>query len=106
MTAILKEEPPELSTSGRNVPPSLQRIVDHCLEKSPELRFQTAKDLAFALSALSGSGTAPALPSVEGRRRRRWVPWAAIAAIATTVLLGAYLVVKRPAPAERMQFAI
>jgi Tol biopolymer transport system component len=106
MTAILKEEPPELSTSGRNVPPSLQRIVDHCLEKRPDLRFQSAKDLAFALSALSGSGTAPLLPAGEARRRRPWVPWAAIATVAVAGLLVAYMLIKRPRPAERMQFAI
>jgi eukaryotic-like serine/threonine-protein kinase len=49
MTAILKEEPPELSGSGRNIPPALDRIVRHCLEKSPEQRFGSAQDIAFAL---------------------------------------------------------
>jgi len=106
MTAILKEEPPELSTSGKNVPPALQRIVDHCLEKSPELRFQSAKDLAFALGALSESGTTSSLPSVEAPGRRRWAPWAAIATVAAAGLLMAYIAVNRPPPAERMQFAI
>jgi eukaryotic-like serine/threonine-protein kinase len=107
MAAILKEEPPELSTSGKNVPPSLQRIADHCLEKSPELRFQSAKDLAFALGALSGSGTAPNLPpALEAPRQRRWMPWAAIAAVAAAGLFALYLVMERPAPAGRMQFAI
>jgi eukaryotic-like serine/threonine-protein kinase len=106
MTAILKEEPPELSTSGRNVPPPLQRIVDHCLEKSPDRRFQSARDLAFALSTLSGSGTAPMQPPVEAPRRREWMPWAAIATVAAAALLVAYLFTRQPAPAERMQFAI
>jgi eukaryotic-like serine/threonine-protein kinase len=107
MAAILNEEPPEVSTSGRNVPPSLQRIADHCLEKSPELRFQSAKDLAFALSALSGSGTASGLPAVEAPRQRRWLPWATIAAVGVAAgLFVAYVVVKEPTPAEQMQFAI
>jgi eukaryotic-like serine/threonine-protein kinase len=108
MAAILKEEPPEVSASGKNVPPSLQRIADHCLEKSPELRFQSAKDLAFALSALSGSGTASNLSAVAAPRQRRWLPWAAIAAAAVVAagLLFAYLFVMQPAPAEQMQFAI
>lgn len=107
IAAILKEEPPELSAPGKNVPPSLQRIVDHCLEKSPDLRFQSAKDLAFALSALSGSGTASSLLSVEAPRRRRWVPWAVIAAVvAAAGLFTLYRVMERPAPAGRMQFAI
>ena len=59
MSAILKEDPPELSETGRNVPPALARIVNHCLEKSPAQRFQSASDVAFALEALTDvSGTA------------------------------------------------
>ena len=49
IAAILKEEPPELTQSGRNVSPALDHIVRHCLEKDRENRFQTAKDVAFAL---------------------------------------------------------
>jgi len=55
MTAILKEEPPESTGSGRHLPPALVRIVARCLEKMPERRFQSASDLAFALEA--GSST-------------------------------------------------
>jgi serine/threonine protein kinase len=53
MSAILKEETPELSESARNVPPGLERIVRHCLEKNPTQRFQSAGDLAFGLEARS-----------------------------------------------------
>lgn len=53
MSAILKEEPAELSETARNVPPALERIVRHCLEKNPAQRFQSAGDLAFNLEALS-----------------------------------------------------
>src|SRR5436190_14529559 len=55
MSAILKEDPPELSQTNQNVAPALERVVDHCLEKNPQGRFQSARDLAFALEALSGS---------------------------------------------------
>ncbi len=55
MSAILKEEPAELSETARNVPPALERIVRHCLEKNPALRFQSAGDLAFNLEALTES---------------------------------------------------
>ena len=72
MNAILKEEPPELSTAGLKVPPGLERVVRHCLEKSPEERFQSARDLAFALEALSGfSGPAAAVAGPVGTARRR-----------------------------------
>ncbi len=60
LTAILKEAPPELGSAQHPMPPTLERIVRRCLEKAPEERFQSARDLAFdleALSALSGPGT-------------------------------------------------
>ena len=64
MTAVLKEDPPELSDPGHKVSPALERIVRRCLEKNPEQRFQSARDLSFALSALSGTDT-----SGDGARR-------------------------------------
>jgi serine/threonine protein kinase len=54
MTAILKEDPPELSLTGKPIPPALERIVRRCLEKKPLQRFQSARDLAFNLEGLSG----------------------------------------------------
>jgi TolB-like protein/Flp pilus assembly protein TadD len=55
IAAILKEEPPELTQSGRNISPALDHIVKHCLEKDRDNRFQTAKDVAFNLSEQSSS---------------------------------------------------
>jgi serine/threonine protein kinase len=57
MSAILKEEPPELSEVARNVPPALERIVRHCLEKNPAQRFRSAGDVAFSLEALTEVST-------------------------------------------------
>ena len=57
MSAILKEEPPELTEAARNVPPALERIVRHCLEKNPAQRFQSASDVAFSLEALTEIST-------------------------------------------------
>ncbi len=54
MTAILKEDPPEVSASNPRVTPALDAVVRRCLEKNPEQRFQSARDLAFSLDALSG----------------------------------------------------
>ena len=52
MAAILKDDAPELSGSGRDLPRDLERLIRHCLEKNPEERFQSARDLAFALRSI------------------------------------------------------
>ena len=57
MMAILREDPLEGSAAGKSLPPELEEIVDHCLEKSPEERFQSARDLAFALRVAEGRGS-------------------------------------------------
>jgi Tol biopolymer transport system component len=57
MSAILKEDPPDLTETNRNVSPALERIVGHCLEKNPAERFQSARDVAFNLEALSDIST-------------------------------------------------
>ena len=49
-SAILKEDPADLLAGNRKIPPSFDRIVRHCLEKNPEERFQSARDLAFHLA--------------------------------------------------------
>jgi serine/threonine protein kinase/Tol biopolymer transport system component len=75
LAAILKEDPPDLSSSGVVVPPALDRIIRRCLEKNPDERFQSARDLAFAIEAVEGSSPATtlsgAVPAIEPRRRGR-----------------------------------
>ena len=67
MSSILKEDPPELSETNRNVSPALERIVQHCLEKNPESRFHSASDIAFDLEHLSGlSGSAARVAAGSG----------------------------------------
>jgi eukaryotic-like serine/threonine-protein kinase len=70
MSSILKEDPPELSETNRNVSPALERIVQHCLEKNPESRFHSASDIAFDLEHLSGlSGSTARLATAEAAVR-------------------------------------
>ena len=52
MTAVLLENPPEIDLEQARVPESILQIVRHCLEKEPENRFQSSRDLAFALETL------------------------------------------------------
>jgi eukaryotic-like serine/threonine-protein kinase len=69
MNAILKEDPPSLSESGRHIPPTVERIVAHCLEKNPAERFQSARDLAFDLGVASeASGRAIDLGPTSSRK--------------------------------------
>jgi Tol biopolymer transport system component len=108
MTAILKQDPPGIAEANRPVPPGLVRVVWHCLEKSPEQRFQSASDLAFDFEALSGiSGDSPStrlppagLPTWYKRRD----PWAWMVAgfflIGLLALLPLAIAHLRQAPVE------
>jgi Tol biopolymer transport system component len=66
MSAILKEDPPDLAETNRNVSPALERIVQHCLEKNPESRFHSASDIAFDLEHLSGLSGSTARVATTG----------------------------------------
>ncbi len=93
-SAILREEPPELSEATRNLPPGVEHIIRHCLEKNPAERFQSARDLAFDLERLSSiSGSTSAVRAVEeSRTRSLWKPLLAgallLALVAATFMAG------------------
>ena len=103
LSAILKHDPPLLNVTDAAIPPQLASVVQHCLEKERDQRFQSARDLSFALSRLNGTSasgvTVPAAgrPSAWGRRLigvaapaatarpswlRRLLPIAAVALVA------------------------
>jgi serine/threonine protein kinase/Tol biopolymer transport system component len=92
MTAILREDPPELTDS---VPVGLRQIVHRCLDKKPEERFQSARDLAFALRSLSSSTGAAKI--VAGPvSRHRWLLGAVIAIPTALAVVFAVLWFTRP----------
>jgi len=88
MTAILKEDAPELTAGRADLPQILDTIVRHCLERNPAERFQSARDLVFNLQSLAhatGSGSAAAVKSAGPRARFTWregLAWALVAAFA------------------------
>ena len=53
LTAILMHDPPSLIGTSPNITAPLERIIRRCLEKDPNERFQSAKEVGFALKALS-----------------------------------------------------
>jgi tRNA A-37 threonylcarbamoyl transferase component Bud32/Tol biopolymer transport system component len=90
ISAILKEDPPDISATNQNVPAGLERLVSHCLEKNPEQRFHSAHDLAFDLESLSGSSAIGAAPSSvatrRGKARGGTIVLGALALVAATAL--------------------
>jgi len=106
MTAILKEDPPEFSDASHTVSPALDRIIRRCLEKNPEQRFQSARDLSFALGALSGSDVTSGVSRIaQAPATRSWQLWLAAATILTACAI-TWFIARRSAPAVRVQFAI
>lgn len=98
LSATLKEDPPELMAPGSTIPPTLQHLVAHCLEKEPARRFQNLQDAVYDLEAvLAGSPVSvnrpPNLLPTPGRRLRAW----ALALIAlVAVVTGGGLILLKP----------
>jgi hypothetical protein len=92
--AILNSDPAALADAGVTVPPAVERLVRRCLEKQPEERFQSARDLGFALQALSdasgvsGTSGAPSAAPAGWLRRPLLLGFAALAILLAGVLLG------------------
>jgi eukaryotic-like serine/threonine-protein kinase len=107
MTAVLKDDLPEFLEAGRPISPTLDRIVRRCLEKSPEQRFQSARDLSFALSALSGTETGTTRAAVATTPRRVSIlPWVAAALALAIVSAATWFIARRPQPTARMEFSV
>jgi serine/threonine-protein kinase len=93
MNAILKEEPPEISSTDAPLPSELERNIRRCLEKRPEARYQSASDLAYNLRSVA-SASAPSVGflgtrSIGSRRRPSWTLIIALAVFgAVAALLG------------------
>jgi eukaryotic-like serine/threonine-protein kinase len=103
LSAILEHDPPPMTMPGRPVPLALDKLVRRCVEKDPDDRFQSARDVAFALDAVSsGSSSESAAAVVPARPSRRWLRAGAAllvtAAIAGLAFLGGRLASEKPAP--------
>ena len=96
MNAILKEDPPELEADTLKISPGLGRIVRRCLEKEPERRFHSARDVGFALEAISSTSTqSDVRQGALAAKRPRWIRAAALALVLIAAVLLAYLAGRR-----------
>ncbi|HSA94159.1 MAG TPA: protein kinase [Terriglobales bacterium] len=90
MSAILKEDPPELVETNRSISPALEKVVRHCLEKDPNLRFQSARDVGFYLRELSGLTDISTAVAPRPEVRIRWRRWALLSATLAAVALAVW----------------
>jgi eukaryotic-like serine/threonine-protein kinase len=98
IAAVLKEQPAELTQTGRSISPALDHIVQHCLEKDRENRFQSAKDVVFALSEASSPTTAVTsgvhVVAAEKSSGKKWMIAAAV--VVALAAAGLFLWKKKP----------
>ncbi len=103
-SAILEKEPEPISAVKPLTPPALDHAIRTCLEKDPERRWQTARDVAHQLRwiADSGSQAGATSPRVVPGGSRRWSRLAARAVAAAAVLALGYFITTRGRIEERV----
>ena len=106
VASILKDQPRPLSELQPLSPPALERVVATCLEKDPDKRWQSAREVKHALEWIS-TESSPVRGSAPARPKRRWL-WPAVAA--GGIVAGAGLVVwapwRKPTPSEAVRFEV
>ena len=96
MAAILRDEPPELSESGRNISPALHRIARHCLEKDRDRRFHSTHDIVFALEETSSPTVTSGARFAAPRTGKRKVLIAAAAILVLVLAVVGIFLLRRP----------
>ena len=103
MVAVLTDDPPDIAGVAPPVAPGLERLVRRCLEKSPALRFQSARDVAFALEAVGAASVfrsfPPEAPLPRPRGRARAFALAAGLALAAALVGAGWRAGRSRAPA-------
>jgi hypothetical protein len=112
MSAVLTSEPSELTAANQEIPPALDHIVHHCMEKDPTQRFQSAGDIAFQLGELSGMRSSTATRAIadaakettEKRKISNWMLASIASAAAALLMAGAWFVARATAHTDPPKF--
>ena len=75
ISAIMKEDPPPVSTIQAMSPPALDRVVKTCLAKDPEDRWQSAHDVGNELEWIAEGSQAAVLTAAGSRNKRERLAW-------------------------------
>jgi len=109
IASILKEQPRPISSFGQLTPPALERTIMRCLEKEPDDRYQTARDVMLDLKWISdaGSRAGVAAPIAARRKSRERIAWILAGAASLIALaLAGFVVVNQPAKPGQLRFLI
>jgi Tol biopolymer transport system component len=109
IASILKEQPRAMTELAPMTPPALEHLVKRCLEKNPDDRWQSARDIALELAWIRDAGSGAGLPAPVAAHRRiaartAWITAAVCAAAA--IGLGTLLITNRTAPLDVVRFTI
>ena len=109
--AILKDQPPPVSSVQPLTPPALDRVVKTCLAKERDDRFQTAHDLLLQLQWIAEGGSAagvfaPVTAHRRHRERAAWIALAVVAALWLATLVAAWMFFHAPVNDRQIRFAI
>jgi serine/threonine-protein kinase len=97
--AVLNRDPDPIANHRPDVSPGVESVVRRCLEKEPDERFESARDVAFALQAITESGrVSPIFDEDKRRKKRRRFLAGATAAIAVILVLVVAYQMWRAAP--------
>jgi serine/threonine-protein kinase len=87
MLAILNRDPDRMEDFRPDIPPGIETVVRRCLEKQPDERFESARDVAFSLQAITDIGRSPKVIQQNELRRKKWRRVSAGAAAVTAAVL-------------------
>jgi Tol biopolymer transport system component len=109
IASILKDQPRAIAELQPLTPPAFERVVHRCLEKKPDDRWQTARDLMLELTWIrdAGSQAGVAAPVRARRRSRERTAWITAAVFgAAAIALGTSTLMRPKQTLEVSRFAV